>query len=149
MVDPIDASTWPTPRGPWPEVHDTSRFFDHGRAWCINAAGHPDSAAAGYPDVQVHDPWDECRTRTWFLDQARHGLSGSEVELSVYGAAAFRFGLPRDGSLRPGPRVVIETYDSAPGARPPRLRRVSVSIGEARQLARLLEWVADTVTPSL
>lgn len=148
MVDPIDAATWPSLRGPWPEVSDISRVYDHGWRWCVNARGHPQSSG-GYPDVQRHDPWDECRTHTWFLDGARRGLSGPEVELSVYGAAAFRFGQPRDGTSLPRPRVVIESYDLADEASQPGLIRLSVPIGEARQFARLLGWAADSLTPSL
>ena len=41
MTDRIHPPAWHSPRGPWPEVKDLSRLFDHG--WPgVNAAAHPD-----------------------------------------------------------------------------------------------------------
>lgn len=146
MVDPIDASTWPCPRGPWPEVTDLSRLFDHGQRWCLNAAGHP-TAEQDYPDAQIHTPWNECRTREWALNDARRDLEGNPLHLSVYGAAAFRFGQSRP---TPGPkaqvaRVVVETWGASPGRTEP-VARFSLSAAQTRQLARVLDRVADVLT---
>ena len=94
MSDRIDPSTWPSLRGPWHEVEDLTRLYDHGRAWCAGAAGHPDHNG-GYPDPDRHLPWHECRTVETYLEHARRDLHGREVDLSVYGATRFRFGEPR------------------------------------------------------
>lgn len=42
MTDRIHPPAWHSPRGPWPEVNDLSRLFDHGWPGCVNAAAHPD-----------------------------------------------------------------------------------------------------------
>ena len=62
MSDRIDPSSWPSPRGPWPQVSDLSRLYDHGQPWCVNAAAHPD-LNDGYPDPDRHLPWHECVER--------------------------------------------------------------------------------------
>ena len=48
MSDGIHPPEWPSARGPWPEVNDSSRLYDGGWSWCTNAAAHPDDNA-GYP----------------------------------------------------------------------------------------------------
>jgi hypothetical protein len=137
MTDRIDSSAWPTKRGPWPEVTDLSRLYDHGRSWCINAAGHP--GEAGYPDAGLHAPWDECHGPDRSV-QARDGLAGKQGDLCVYVAAPFRFGQPRavtDNDIR----VIIETHsaDAVTG-------RSSLSLGEALRLARMINQLVDDAT---
>ena len=116
MVDPIDDTTWPSPRGPWPEVTDLSRLFDHGQRWCVNAAGHP-TVDEEYPDAQIHTPWDECRTREWSLHDARRDLDGNALDLTVYGAARFRLGQLHTACCPTADlaRVVIESSGALPG----------------------------------
>src|SRR4051812_19880386 len=106
MTDRIDPSVWPSRRGPWPEVREISQLYDHGYWWCVNAAGHP--GEDGYPDPERHVPWHECRAPKSSLDGARRDIDGASLEISVYVAAAFRFGQPRQLSLRAPVRVVID-----------------------------------------
>jgi hypothetical protein len=140
MTDRIDPTTWPTPRGPWPQVEDLSRIYDHGRPWCINAIGHPGDT--GYPDAGRHVPWDECHGPGATLTEVRDELSGDQVGLTSYMATPFRFGEQRR-STDPAPRLMIETaseHADLPTA------RISISIGEALRLARLINHLVDQVT---
>ena len=143
MVDPIDPRSWPSPRGPWPEVTDLSRLFDHGQHWCVNSAGHPDPQR-GYPDANVHRPWSECRTREWSVD-GRRELDGDPLGLTVYGAAPFRFGESR-GLPKPEPRVVVDAWGATSESTPAGC--FSVSLGDARQLARILQQAGDELSIS-
>lgn len=56
MAETTQPPNWSSPRGPWPDVTDITRLFDHGAWWCVNRAGHPDPDD-GYPDVERHTPW--------------------------------------------------------------------------------------------
>jgi hypothetical protein len=138
MTDRIDPSAWPTPRGPWPEVTNLGQVFDHGRGWCINAAGHP--GEAGYPDPARHLPWDECHGPQGSVGQARSGLTGDPLEVSVYMAAPYRFGAHREPTDT-APRLIVETA-SADG----RIERFSLGPGEALRLARMIGRLVDDVT---
>jgi hypothetical protein len=142
MSDRIDPADWPSPRGPWPEVTDNSRLYDHGRAWCVNAHAHPDPND-GYPDRDRHLPWHECRGVETYLDGARSDLDGEPVGVGTYVAAAFRFGELREGSSTSAPRVVIETWrlDTDEIA-----ERVSLAPATALHLARILMRAADDLT---
>jgi hypothetical protein len=51
--------------------------------------GEPDD---GYPDVDRHVPWNECRTLTSYFDGARQDLHGPPIDLEVYAAAGYQFG---------------------------------------------------------
>jgi hypothetical protein len=107
----------------------------------VNAAAHPDREA-GYPDPERHLPWHECHSQAAFLDGVRRNLDGEPAGMSVYNAAAFRFGMPRDNTSSTEPRVVLETWtggDDAP-------QRVSLTAGEALRLARILVRCADALT---
>jgi hypothetical protein len=95
MSDRIDPANEDLERGPWPQVDDLSRLFDQGWPWCVNAAAHPDENH-DYPDAARHVPWHECRTREAFVEEVRRDLDGEPVVVSVYNAAPFRFGQPRD-----------------------------------------------------
>lgn len=61
-------------------------------------------------------------------------LDGELLGVSVYNAAPFRFGEPRDDTSRAAPRVVLETWtdDDEPA------ERLSLTPGEALRLARIL-----------
>jgi hypothetical protein len=142
MSNRIHPSEWPSPRGPWHPVAGVERLYDHGWSWCANAASHPDEHG-GYPDSERHLPWDECHGQYAFLDSAVRDLDGEQVGVSVYVAASFRFGRPRDNTSPPSPRVVVEAWpieDNEPG------QRISLSPGEALRLARILVRLADTLT---
>lgn len=141
MTDRIDPSAWPSPRGPWPEVHDLSRLYDHGRHWCVNAAGHP--GENGYPDLERHLPWHECRGPEAWLAGARQDLDGAPLEVSVYVAAAFRFGQPRRLPLRAATRLVLDAW--GPAGDDPTVR-ISLGLGEAVRLARILNHLVDQVS---
>lgn len=135
---------WPSPRGPWPEVTDASRLFDHGKPWCATAHGHPEPED-GYPDPDRHVPWNECRTLVSYFDGARHDLSGAPVELELYAAAAFQFGTLRSEAFRPDSRIVLESYVDQEGHEPV---RVSLPAGEALRLARRITQLVDLVASS-
>jgi len=141
MSDRIDPSSWPSPRGPWPEVHDPSRLYDHGRRWCVNSAGHP--GADGYPDPQLHHPWHECQGPAVWLEDVRRELTGEQIEVSVCVAAPYRFGQPRAPHDTTSIRVVIDA--SAIGAEEPTLR-MSLGLGEALRLARILNHLVDAIS---
>ena len=142
MSDPNDPSTWPTPRGPWPPVADPTRLYDHGRQWCINRAAHPDENG-GYPLAQGHVPWAECHSAHYFLDDVIHDLDGDPLGLSMYCATRFRFGEPRRSQPEPAAtRLVIETWSHGADSRS---TRVSVPLGEALQLARIIHHLVDTI----
>ena len=141
MTDRIDPSAWPSPRGPWPEVDDTSRLYDHGRRWCVNAAGHP--GEDGYPDPERHVPWHECRGPEVWLEYARRALDGEDLELSVYLAAPYRFGQQRNASGQAPVRLVIDAAD--PGAEEFAVR-LSLRLGEAARLARILNRLVDQMS---
>jgi hypothetical protein len=141
MTDRIDPSHRPSTRGPWPEVTDLGRLYDHGRAWCTNSAGHP--GEDGYPDPDRHLPWHECRGPEASLTDVRRELDGEHVEMSVYVAAAYRFGQPRELPLDAPTRLVIDTCQHAGDEEPVRF---SLSPGEALRLARILTRLVDDVT---
>ena len=128
-------------RGPWPPVDDSSRLFDHGWPWCVNAAGHPDPEG-GYPAPVRHLPAHECQSRAAFLDGVRRDLDGQQLGVSVYNAASIRFGEPRDDSPPASPRVVLDTW----AMEEKQAQRISLTPGAALQLARILVRFADELT---
>src|SRR4051794_38860784 len=109
MSNRIHPPEWPSPRGPWPDVDGVDRLYEHGWPWCVNAAAHPDNHD-GYPDAERHVPWHECRGRELFIDGARRDLDGVPVGISIYIAAPFRFGQPRDERPPDAARVVLEPW---------------------------------------
>lgn len=141
MSDGIDPTNDNVERGPWPPVNDLSRLFVHGWPRCVDAVAHPDPDG-GYLDPQCHVPWHECRSRAAFVDDVRLDLDGEPVGVSVYKAAPFRFGQPRDEAPSATPRVVLEvwTNDDAPA------QRISFAPGEALRLARIFERYAEELT---
>lgn len=142
MSDRIDPFISSAPPGPWPAVTDTSRLYDHGQPWCVNAAAHPDRNA-GYPDRDRHMPWHECRTRETYLDSALLDLDGDPVGISAYAAAPFRFGQPRTAASASAPRIVVESWPRE--ADGPALR-FSLDAAQALRLARNLVHLADQLT---
>ena len=76
------------------------------------------------------------------MDGARRDLDGAEIGVSVYASTAFRFGQPRGDVGSESARVVIETW---PSDSDEPAQRVSLSLGEALHLARILH-VADDLT---
>lgn len=93
----------------------------------------------GYPDPERHVRAHECHSQAAFLDGARRDLDGEPLGVSVYNAAAFRFGQPRDAAAPASPRVVLEAWtgDDEPA------QRISLTPGEALRLARILVRCAD------
>jgi hypothetical protein len=73
-------------------------------------------------------------------------LDGEPVGVSVYVAAPFRFGQPRENTSPPPARVVLETWLAASDER---AERVSLSAGEALRLARVLARLADGLADDL
>ena len=140
MTDRIDSSGEQARRGPWPEYRNAEQDYDHGRRWCVNADGHPGDD--GYPDPDVHVPWHECRGVAAWLDGARRDLDGEPLEMSVYLAAPFRFGQPRSSTADPTTRLVID----ACGADDRDAVRLSIDLGEATRLARILNRLVDSVS---
>jgi hypothetical protein len=140
MSDRTQPPNWPSSRGPWPEVTDASRLFDHGKPWCATAHGHPEPDD-GYPDPDRHVPWNECRTPVSYFDGTRD-LSGTPVTLELYAAAAFQFGVPRNEALPAETRIVLEAYVDEPGQEP---MRVSLPAGEVLRLARRITQLVDLV----
>jgi hypothetical protein len=128
MPDRTDDHALPTPRGPWPEVTDLDRIFDHGAPWCINADGHPGND--DYPDRARHFPPYECRTKGLVVG-ATDGLTGPPCDLEVYAARAFRFGELRHVASPDHTRVVFDCYDETHETSP----RFSVSLGDAARIA--------------
>lgn len=145
MAETTQPRNWPSPRGPWPEVTDLSRLFDHGAWWCANRAGHPDPEN-GYPDAEGHTPWDECRSLAGSFAGVRAGLTGPRLEVEVYVAAPFRFGrLAAEVTGVPvSPRVVFECYSD--GDTESSELRFSLPLGEALLLVRRLEHLVDEVS---
>ena len=82
MADRTDRSSWPSPRGLWPEWTDITQRFDHGASWCGNANGHP-GAGRDYPDPDAHVPPLECRTAELAIEDARDGLTGEGRDLEI------------------------------------------------------------------
>lgn len=160
MVETTQPLNWPNPRGPWPDVTDTTRLFDHGAWWCANRAGHPDlddpdpdntdpndpDPDNGYPDVDRHMPSDECRAVAGSFANVRADLTGPPLELELYAAAPFRFGCLRASvtELSTTPRVVFECYSD--GRTESNELRFSLPLGEALRLARHLEHLVDEVS---
>lgn len=142
MSDRTQAPNWPTPRGPWPEVSDTSRLFDHGKPWCATAHAHPE-ADDGYPDVDRHVPWNECRTLPSYFDGARQELHGPPIDLELYAAAGYQFGALRGEASPAETRIVLEVYADRPGEEP---TRVSLPLGEALRLSRRITQLIDHVS---
>jgi hypothetical protein len=142
MKDRNDPPDRPAERGPWPEVTDLGKLYDHGQAWCANARAHPDDNG-GYPDPDRHLPWHECRGMEAFVDDARRGLDGDQLGLSAYAAAPFRFGQPREAAQPREARIVVETWrvngDEAS-------QRISINTGNALRLARILVRLVDELT---
>jgi hypothetical protein len=68
MPDRVDPPNHAFRRGPWPEVTDLSRIYDHGQPWCVNVAGHSDHNG-DYPDAR-HAQGHECHSREAFVDRA-------------------------------------------------------------------------------
>ena len=64
------------------------------------------------------------------------------ARVSVYNAAPFQFGEPRDSTPTAAPRVVLETWTNDEEAS----QRVSLTPGEAFRLARILVHCADELT---
>ncbi len=149
MSETTQPENWPSPRGPWPEVSDLSRRFDHGRHWCANAAGHP-HPEGGYPDAGVHVPWDECQSAPCLFDDVRVNLLGSIRGLALYGAAPFEFGALR-ASTPPhrAPRIVLELFPDTLLSGPEEIVRFSLSLGEALRLSRRIPQLVDRLTASL
>lgn len=146
MPEPTQPSERPRARGPWPDVEDLSRIYDHGRSWCANADAHPD-ANGGYPDPDRHLPWRECRTLATAIAGVRADLHGAALELEVYAAASFTFGEPRTpNATGHETRVVLEAYADGPGTEAGYSTRLSLSIGDALHLARKLVQIVDVVT---
>ena len=141
MSDRIDPPDAVFEQGPWPPVSDPGRLFDHGWPWCVNAAGHPDPDG-GYPNPERHLPAYECHSRVCFVDGVRRDLNGEPLVVSVYNAAPFRFGQPRDERPPASPRVVLETWTSEDE----RADRFSLTPAEALHLARILVRCADELT---
>jgi hypothetical protein len=134
MRDRTNPANWPGIRGPWPEVTGLDRLFDHGAPWCANAAGHPDPED-GYPDPEIHRPFDECQSLILFVDNARADLAGPPYQLTLYGARPFRFGEPRDRRDIDRTRVMFDLADPADDAPP---QRFSIPLAEALMLDRHL-----------
>ncbi len=141
MSDRIDPPDDGFERGPWPQAGDPGRLFDPGWPWCVNAAGHPDRDG-GYPDPGRHLPAHECHSRAAFLDGVRRDLAGEPLGVSVYNAAPFRFGQPRDEAAPASPRVVLEAWTGDDET----VQRISVTPGEALRLARILVRCTDELT---
>jgi hypothetical protein len=134
MQDRTNPANWPTHRGPWHEVPDLSRLHDTGEPWCLNAAGHPDSDRE-YPDPNVHFPFDECRTRGYYIEDVRAGLTGPLLDLELYGAKPFQFGQPREATPAGRARVVLDVLSLESAGEPSRL---SLPLGEALLFASQL-----------
>ena len=128
MPNPIEPRTWPSPRGPWPEVTD-DRIFDTGSPWCVNAAGHP-GYHDDYPNRQRHFPPYECRTRGLYVD-AHDGLDGPTCDLDIYVARSYQFGELREEAKPPQTRVVFDLYNETNNSS----TRYSVSLGDAARIA--------------
>jgi hypothetical protein len=142
MSDRTNPASWPNPRGPWHEVGDLTRVYDHGMPWCLNAAGHPDSSG-GYPEPAIHLPADECRTAGLYLDGVTRELTGPGCGLEVYAAHQFRFGELRATAGRPSTRIVVDFFDDSGSVSS---ARYSLTLGESLRLARRLSQLVDLVT---
>jgi hypothetical protein len=139
--DRIDPPTEQPPQGPWPAVIDDTRYYDHGRPWCVNVAAHPD-LNGGYPDPRRHLPWDECRGAELRIAGARSELDRAPVGVSVSAAAAFRFGELREHAHAGPARIVLEIWRLATDEPS---QRVSLSPPDALHLARILTHAVDEV----
>jgi hypothetical protein len=142
MSNRTQPPSWPSPRGPWPEVEDVTRLFDQGKPWCATAVGHP-GPDDDYPDVDRHVPWDECRTVTSYFDSARRDLTGTAVGLEAYAASPYQFGALRETAQPTEPRIVLESYIDSPGEEPV---RVSLALGDALLLSRRIGQLVDLVS---
>lgn len=139
MQDRIDPSNWPTSRGPWPEVTDSTRLLDPGATWCVNSGGHP-LGGDGYPDPNIHYPFDECMTPSLFVEDSCVELAGPQLDLMVYAARPFLFGRPCGVPGAGRGRVAFDLCELGSGAR---RTRFSVGQGEALLLgAHLSKLVA-------
>ena len=142
MSDRTNPASWPNSRGPWHEVKNVTRVYDHGMPWCLNTAGHPDPDG-GYPDPAIHLPADECRSAGLCLDGVKCDLTGPTGGLEVYAAQPFRFGELRATARDASTRMVLEFFDET--GRVPSTR-YSLPLGESLRLARRLSQLVDLVT---
>ena len=142
MNDRIELS-WLSPRGPWHEADGFDRIYDAGEAWCLNRGGHP-TPDRDYPDHHLHIPFDECQSTPATFVDAREGLAGPARQLEIYAARPFRFGVLRtsEDQFANIPRIVWDCFeDGSPDA----LHRLSLTVGEALRMARLLGQIVDQV----
>lgn len=142
MPDRTNPANWPNARGPWPEVTDLDRLYDHGRPWCAFASGHPDRDGDGYPDATIH-PAEECRTAALYLDDSALDHNGTSFGLEVFAAERFSFGELRGGAKPALTHIVVEFFD-ADGLQTQ--KRCSLTVGDGLRLARWLGQLADLVT---
>ena len=140
MRDRTDKSDWPNMQGPWHEVTDIGRVFDHGALWCIYAAGHPDREG-GYPDPLIHVPPWECRTAGLTLRDIRDELLGDRLGLEIYAAKPFVYGEPRDAHDDAETRIVFETFDQADTSS----IRFSAPLGDSLRIAQHLRRLVTTL----
>lgn len=141
MQDRIDSSTWPTSRGPWPPVIDSSRMYDSGALWCLNALGHP-GAEQDYPNSEKHFPFDECQTPGFWVEDVQAELDGPALDLAIYGARPFQFGAARDLCGPGRARLVLDLCELESGNG---RVRFSIGQGEALLLASHLRRVVGIV----
>ncbi len=142
MANRTNHSSWPSSRGPWHEVIDLRRLYDHGMPWCVNVDGHPDLSDR-YPDSTVHVPFDECRSASVYFDAAGETPSGEPQTFEIYLARPFRFGELRRPLHDETLLVVALANESTPDDRV--AARFSMPLGEALRLARGITRLVDLV----
>ena len=78
MRDRVDPPNQAFRRGPWPEVTDLSRIYDHGQP-VVRERRRPLRSQRRFPDAQRHAQGSECHSREALLDRARRDLDGDDV----------------------------------------------------------------------
>lgn len=99
---------------------------------------------AATPIRRGHVPWNECQSAELFLDAARRDLDGDDLGLNVYCATEYRFGEQRTAVRRTPTRLVLETW--ATGGTNEQPSRISLPVGEALRLVRLVNRVVDEIS---
>ncbi len=130
MPDRTDHPSWPTPRGPWPEVISLHQIFDYGKRWCVNADGHP-SPDDTYPDPSLHFPPFECPSTSLNIRDARDETDGEMCNLEIYAMTPYRFGEDRARQGRNETRIVFDLADD----REETAARLSATPGDALRIA--------------
>ena len=139
---PQQDALFPAGEHPWPDArHRDDLIYDHGIHWCDRASHHPEHHG-GYPHPDHYRT--ECRSHPGLLPAGQLDHAGPPADIEIYAARPFRYG-QRAGQPAGDiveTRLILAAVPLDDGEPP---LRFSLSITEARNLARHLHHLADLV----